>query len=272
MKRMTSCVTVREFYFKASNPKTNAAISASSPPRASPIPQPNTRPTKIYYISRTTATPSSKSSPPPTSKSTMNSERSWKSAMKRPPIYASSKRGPNHKNSNLTSRSKSNLHHMQQIKTTSLLRRYRHLQTRRFGYFPLRHHQTLRRKQWSLYCWSHQEPFRNIDLQSAALQILWKNRNAHSLWLPCQVTQFLQQRISDFWENRSQYNFQKYPFCHSEHGLDKQPIMADDSYIIPVKTNSSESETFECVTHFVDLSKVTEDPMPWQFKLHMVEV
>jgi hypothetical protein len=41
---------------------------------------------------------------------------------------------------------------MQQIKTTSLLRRYRHLQTRRFGYFPLRHHQTLRRKQWSLYC------------------------------------------------------------------------------------------------------------------------
>jgi hypothetical protein len=48
--------------------------------------------------------------------------------------------------------------------------------------------------------------------------------------------------------------------------------MADDSYIIPVKTNSAESLTFECVTHFVDLSKPTEDPMPWEFVLHMVEV
>jgi hypothetical protein len=26
------------------------------------------------------------------------------------------------------------------------------------------------------------------------------------------------------------------------------------------------------VTHFVDLSKSTEDPMPWEFVLHMVEV
>lgn len=48
--------------------------------------------------------------------------------------------------------------------------------------------------------------------------------------------------------------------------------MADDSYIIPVKTNSAESLTYECVTHFVDLSKITEAPMPWQFVLHMVEV
>lgn len=48
--------------------------------------------------------------------------------------------------------------------------------------------------------------------------------------------------------------------------------MADDSYIIPVKTNSAESITYECVTHFVDLSKQTEDPMPWEFVLHMVEV
>lgn len=48
--------------------------------------------------------------------------------------------------------------------------------------------------------------------------------------------------------------------------------MADDSYIIPVKTNSAESETFECVTHFVDLSAQSEDPMPWQFMLHMNEV
>lgn len=46
----------------------------------------------------------------------------------------------------------------------------------------------------------------------------------------------------------------------------------DSSYIIPVKTNSAESLTYECVTHFVDLSKATEDPMPWQFVLHMVEV
>lgn len=48
--------------------------------------------------------------------------------------------------------------------------------------------------------------------------------------------------------------------------------MADDSYIIPVKTNSTESLAYECVTHFVDLSKSTEDPMPWEFVLHMVEV
>jgi hypothetical protein len=46
--------------------------------------------------------------------------------------------------------------------------------------------------------------------------------------------------------------------------------MADDSYIIPVKTNSNDSKAFECVTHFVDLSKQTEDPMPWEFVLHMV--
>lgn len=60
---------------------------------------------------------------------------------------------------------------------------------------------------------------------------------------------------------------------YSELDLDKKPIMPDDSsYIIPVKTNSAESLTYECVTHFVDLSKATEDPMPWQFVLHMVEV
>lgn len=40
-----------------------------------------------------------------------------------------------------------------------------------------------------------------------------------------------------------------------------------------MKTNSAESTTYECVTHFVDLSvQSTEDPMPWQFVLHMKEV
>lgn len=54
--------------------------------------------------------------------------------------------------------------------------------------------------------------------------------------------------------------------------LNQKPITADKSYLIPVKTNSSESVIYECVTHFTDLSKQTEDPMPWQFVLHMVEV
>lgn len=45
--------------------------------------------------------------------------------------------------------------------------------------------------------------------------------------------------------------------------------MADDSYVIPVKTNSSESISYECVTHFMDLSKESDNPMPWKFDLHM---
>jgi len=61
-------------------------------------------------------------------------------------------------------------------------------------------------------------------------------------------------------------------FIYLEIDLDKNPIKADDSYIIPVKTNSAESLTYESVTHFVDLSTVTEDPMPWKFVLHMKEV
>lgn len=36
--------------------------------------------------------------------------------------------------------------------------------------------------------------------------------------------------------------------------LDKKPIVADDTFRIPVKTNSSESEIYDTVTHFVDLS------------------
>lgn len=56
--------------------------------------------------------------------------------------------------------------------------------------------------------------------------------------------------------------------------LERKAIQADESYIIPVKTNSSQSEIYECVTHFDDLSKVSKDPtpMPWQFQLHMCDV
>jgi hypothetical protein len=64
--------------------------------------------------------------------------------------------------------------------------------------------------------------------------------------------------------------------------------MADKSYVLPVKTNSTESQTYECVTHFVDLSNLStvvdpseptepveqmdDKPMPWKFILHMNEV
>lgn len=36
--------------------------------------------------------------------------------------------------------------------------------------------------------------------------------------------------------------------------LDKSPIKSDDSYKIAVKTESTNSEIYECVTHFSDLS------------------
>jgi len=49
--------------------------------------------------------------------------------------------------------------------------------------------------------------------------------------------------------------------------------VADDTYRIPVKTNSSESEIYDTVTHFVDLSlDKKEVPMPWKFVLHVTEV
>ncbi len=55
--------------------------------------------------------------------------------------------------------------------------------------------------------------------------------------------------------------------------MDKKPIVADDTFKIPVKTNSSESEIFDTVTHFVDLSvEKKEVAMPWQFLLHAAEV
>lgn len=57
--------------------------------------------------------------------------------------------------------------------------------------------------------------------------------------------------------------------------MERKAITADDSYVIPVKTNSSESSIYECVTHFDDLSKLSQfdpKPMPWQFQLHMCDV
>lgn len=36
--------------------------------------------------------------------------------------------------------------------------------------------------------------------------------------------------------------------------IEKKPIESDDSYKIPVKTQSKASDIYECVTHFVDLS------------------
>lgn len=47
-------------------------------------------------------------------------------------------------------------------------------------------------------------------------------------------------------------------FNNVEFDLEKKPIETDDSYVIPVKTKSSESEIYECVTHFMDLSKEPE--------------
>ena len=47
-------------------------------------------------------------------------------------------------------------------------------------------------------------------------------------------------------------------FSNVEFDLEKKPIEADDSYVIPVKTKSSESDIYECVTHFMDLSKEPE--------------
>ena len=48
--------------------------------------------------------------------------------------------------------------------------------------------------------------------------------------------------------------------------------------MIPVKTKSSESDIYECVTHFMDLSKEPESehavptPMPWRFQLHIRDI
>jgi len=36
--------------------------------------------------------------------------------------------------------------------------------------------------------------------------------------------------------------------------IEKKPIDSGESYKIPVKTKSSASDVYECVTHFVDLS------------------
>ena len=54
--------------------------------------------------------------------------------------------------------------------------------------------------------------------------------------------------------------------------FEKKPIQGDDSYKIPVKTNSTTSKIYEIVTYFVDLSAEKEVPMPWKFALHMNDV
>ena len=54
--------------------------------------------------------------------------------------------------------------------------------------------------------------------------------------------------------------------------IEKKPIESDESYKIPVKTQSKASDIYECVTHFVDLSIEKEVPMPWKFVLHFKEV
>jgi hypothetical protein len=54
--------------------------------------------------------------------------------------------------------------------------------------------------------------------------------------------------------------------------IEKKPIESNDSYRIPVKTQSLKSDVYEVVTHFVDLSCEREVPMPWRFKLHVNNV
>lgn len=54
--------------------------------------------------------------------------------------------------------------------------------------------------------------------------------------------------------------------------IEKKPIESNDSYKIPIKTQSKKSEVYEIVTHFVDLSCEKEVPMPWRFKLHVNNV
>jgi hypothetical protein len=51
--------------------------------------------------------------------------------------------------------------------------------------------------------------------------------------------------------------------------IEKKPIESNDTYRIPVKTQSEKSDVYEVVTHFVDLSVEKEVPMPWRFKLQV---
>ena len=53
-----------------------------------------------------------------------------------------------------------------------------------------------------------------------------------------------------------------------ERCLEQIPTPSDESFAIPVKTQSSISEIYEAVTHFADLSVEKTVPMPWKFKLH----
>ena len=58
----------------------------------------------------------------------------------------------------------------------------------------------------------------------------------------------------------------------SSNYVEREPTPSDDSYKIPVKTFSEKSQIFEVVTHFVDLSFETTNPMPWQFQIHFKDV
>jgi hypothetical protein len=49
-------------------------------------------------------------------------------------------------------------------------------------------------------------------------------------------------------------NLKVYIQAKLEIDFDKKPINADETFRIPVKTNSSESQIYDTVTHFVDLS------------------
>ena len=53
-----------------------------------------------------------------------------------------------------------------------------------------------------------------------------------------------------------------------ERCMEQIPTPSDESFSIPVKTQSTISRIYETVTHFADLSSEKTAPMPWIFKLH----
>ena len=50
--------------------------------------------------------------------------------------------------------------------------------------------------------------------------------------------------------------------------MEQIPTPSDESFSIPVKTQSTISNIYEAVTHFADLSVEKTVPMPWIFNLH----
>lgn len=53
-----------------------------------------------------------------------------------------------------------------------------------------------------------------------------------------------------------------------ERCMEQIPTPSDESFAIPVKTQSTISKIYESVTHFADLSVEKTVPMPWTFQLH----